>query len=317
MIMKNIIVAGGAGFIGSHLCERLIKEGHHVICIDNLITGNRNNIKELEASKAFDYIEHDVSSPDINKTIKQRYERIEEIYDLASPASPVDYVMYPIETLMVGSFGAKNLLDLALHYKARILMASTSEVYGDPLEHPQKEDYWGNVNPIGVRSCYDESKRFMEAISSAYMRKYGLCVRIARIFNTYGPKMRLNDGRVVPNFMSQALNGQDITVYGDGSQTRSFCYVSDLVDGLVRLMGSDVRTPVNLGNPDEKTILDFAQSITSMLSSKSRIVHKELPSDDPQRRRPDISKAKTLLSWEPKVSFEEGMLITSEYFKRT
>ncbi len=314
---KRIIVAGGAGFIGSHLCDTLVKEGHSVACIDNLITGDKKNIDHLMGSEKFDYIEADVSSSGLVEMIRGKYQHVDEIYDMASPASPVDYVMYPIETLMVGSFGAKNLLDLALGYGARILMASTSEVYGDPLEHPQKEEYWGNVNPVGVRSCYDESKRFMEAISSAYIRKHGLKVRIARIFNTYGPRMRLNDGRVVPNFMSQALNDKDITIYGDGLQTRSFCYVSDLVDGLMRLMASDVNTPVNLGNPDEKSMLDFANNIIKLLGSKSRIVHLELPPDDPQRRRPDITKAKNRLGWEPKVTFEQGMMRTAEYFKKS
>jgi nucleoside-diphosphate-sugar epimerase len=314
--MKRVIVAGGAGFIGSHLCDTIINNGDQVICLDNLITGSKDNIVHLLSNPRFDYTEVDVTSVNILKLIKDKYDHIDEIYDLASPASPVDYILYPIETLTVGSFGAKNLLDLALHYGSRILMASTSEVYGDPLEHPQKEEYWGNVNPIGIRSCYDESKRFMEAITAAYIRKYGLNAKIARIFNTYGPRMRLNDGRVVPNFISQALNNEDITVYGDGSQTRSFCYVSDLVNGLILLMSSDVNTPVNLGNPDERSVMDFAKDIVGMLPTKSKIITTELPKDDPQRRKPDITKAKEYLSWFPKVGFKEGVQLTIEYFRK-
>ncbi len=313
--MKIVVVAGGSGFIGSHLCDVLIDRGCFVVCIDNFITGNKANIAHLKNSKSFELIEEDISSPGFIKIIQDKYKSIDEIYNLASPASPVDYVLYPVETLMVGSFGAKNLLDLALKYNARILMASTSEVYGDPLEHPQKEEYWGNVNPVGVRSCYDEAKRFMEAITSTYIRKYSVAGRISRIFNTYGPRMRLNDGRVVPNFIPQALNNKDITVYGDGLQTRSFCYVSDLVEGFILLMKSDVTTPVNLGNPEERTILDFAKSIISMVNSNSKIIHLELPGDDPQRRKPDISKAENLLGWSPKVSFEEGISKTVKYFK--
>jgi len=313
--MKIVMVAGGSGFIGSHLCDALIDRGCFVVCVDNFITGNKANIAHLRSSDSFELIEADISSSDFVKVIRDKYKKVDEIYNLASPASPVDYVLYPIETLMAGSFGAKNLLDLALEYKARILMTSTSEVYGDPLEHPQKEEYWGNVNPIGVRSCYDESKRFMEAITSAYIRKYLVEGRISRIFNTYGPRMRLNDGRVVPNFIPQALNNKDITVYGDGLQTRSFCYVSDMVEGLVLLMKSDVTTPVNLGNPEERTILDFAKSIISMVNSNSKIIHLKLPNDDPQRRKPNISKANNLLGWNPKVGFKEGVSKTVAYFK--
>jgi len=314
--MKRVLVAGGAGFIGSHLCDAIINNGDQVVCLDNLITGSKDNIVHLIDNPKFDYIEFDVTNVNILKLIKDKYDKIDEIYDLASPASPVDYILYPIETLTVGSFGAKNLLDLALHYGSRILMASTSEVYGDPLEHPQQEEYWGNVNPIGIRSCYDESKRFMEAITAAYIRKYGLNAKIARIFNTYGPRMRLNDGRVVPNFISQALNNQDITVYGDGSQTRSFCYVSDLVNGLILLMASGLNTSVNLGNPDERSVMDFAKDVVGMLPTKSKIITTALPKDDPQRRKPDITKAKKHLSWSPTIGFKEGMQLTIEYFKK-
>ena len=313
--MKTVMVAGGSGFIGSHLCDALIDRGCFVVCVDNFITGNKKNTEHLKGSKSFDMVEADISSPDFKKMVQDKYEKLDEIYNMASPASPVDYVMYPVETLMAGSAGAKNLLDLAVSYKARILMASTSEVYGDPLVHPQKEEYWGNVNPVGVRSCYDEAKRFMEAITSTYIRKYSVEARISRIFNTYGPRMRLNDGRVVPNFIPQALKGDDLTVYGDGSQTRSFCYVSDLVEGLMALMKSDVKTPVNLGNPEERTILDFAKDIVGMVNSKSRIVYTELPSDDPKKRKPDISKAKSLIGWEPKISFKDGISRTVEFFK--
>lgn len=315
--MNTVLVAGGAGFIGSHLCDALLSKGSTVICVDNFITGDKNNIAHLKGSKSFELIEADISVPETNKIIESKYNKIDEIYNLASPASPVDYVLYPIETLMVGSMGTKNLLDMALKHKAKILVASTSEVYGDPLEHPQKETYWGNVNPVGVRSCYDEAKRFMEALTSAYKRKYALRIRISRIFNTYGPRMRLNDGRVVPNFIPQAIKGEDITVYGDGSQTRSFCYVSDMVDGLISLMNSEVDTPINIGNPEERSILDFAKAVVRMTGSNSKIVNFPLPSDDPKRRKPDISKAKELLKWSPRVSFEDGIYKTVEYFKNS
>lgn len=315
--MKTVLVAGGAGFIGSHLCDALLSKGNTVICVDNFITGDKNNIAHLKGSNSFELIEVDISAPETNKIIEDKYSKIDEIYNLASPASPVDYILYPIETLMVGSMGTKNLLDMALKHRAKILVASTSEVYGDPLEHPQQETYWGNVNPIGVRSCYDEAKRFMEALTSAYKRKYALRTRISRIFNTYGPRMRLNDGRVVPNFIPQAIKGEDVTVYGDGSQTRSFCYVSDMVDGLMSLMDSEVDTPVNIGNPEERSILDFAKAVVRMTGSNSKIVNFPLPADDPKRRRPDISKAKELLSWSPKVSFDEGIHKTVEYFKNS
>jgi len=310
--MKNILVAGGAGFVGSHLCDYLVKEAN-VVCVDNLITGNIDNIKHLEGNKQFKFINIDICSNSLSEVLASY--KFDRIYNLASPASPIDYIEYPIETLLVGSVGSKNLLDITVKDKARMLIASTSEVYGDPLEHPQKEEYWGNVNPIGIRSCYDEAKRFMEAMTMAYKRKKNVDIRICRIFNTYGPRMRLADGRVVPNFISQALRGEDITVYGDGSQTRSFCYVSDLVDGIVKLMESNIDTPVNLGNPNERTIMDFAKGIIQILNSKSAI--KQLPPfpDDPQKRKPDITKAKKFLGWEPKVDFKDGIKTTIEYFK--
>ncbi|MCX6112987.1 MAG: SDR family oxidoreductase [Proteobacteria bacterium] len=310
--MKTIIVAGGAGFLGSHLCDELVKE-NKVICVDNLITGFKDNIKHLLSNRYFDYVQMDICSKEFFDKFSKI--KIDRIYNMASPASPVDYVEYPIETLMAGSMGAKNLLDLALIHKARILVASTSEIYGDPLEHPQKEEYWGNVNPIGVRSCYDEAKRFMEAITSAYKRKHNVSIRIVRIFNTYGPRMRLTDGRVVPNFISQALKGEPLTIYGDGSYTRSFCYVSDLVAGLMALMDSDVDTPVNLGNPEERTILEFAKTIMSLVSSKSSIKYMPALPDDPKKRCPDISKAKKLLGWNTRIDLKTGISKTIDYFK--
>lgn len=310
--MKTILVAGGAGFVGSHLCDRLIAD-NKIICVDNLITGSKNNITHLIDNRSFEFVEMDICSKEFLDKFKKV--KIDQIYNMASPASPVDYVEYPIETLMVGSLGAKNLLDIALEHKARILVASTSEIYGDPLEHPQKENYWGNVNPIGVRSCYDEAKRFMEAITFAYKRKHNLEIRIVRIFNTYGPRMRLADGRVVPNFISQAIKGEAITIYGDGAQTRSFCYVSDLVSGLVGLMNSDVDTPMNIGNPEERTILEFAQTILSLVSSKSTIKYFPALPDDPQKRKPDISKAKKLIGWSPLVDLKTGISNTVVYFK--
>jgi len=310
--MKNILVAGGAGFVGSHLCDVLVKNAN-VVCIDNMITGDLGNIKHLENNKQFKFINIDICSPELSKVLSGY--KFDRIYNLASPASPIDYIEYPIETLLTGSIGVKNLLDIATENGARMLIASTSEVYGDPLEHPQKEEYWGNVNPIGLRSCYDEAKRFMEALTMAYKRKKNADIRICRIFNTYGPRMRLADGRVVPNFISQAIKGEDITVYGDGSQTRSFCYVSDLVDGIVKLMESGVDTPVNLGNPNERSIIGFAKDIVEMLGSKSKIEHLPPFPDDPRKRKPDITKAKKLLNWEPKVDFTVGMKMTIEYFK--
>jgi dTDP-glucose 4,6-dehydratase len=310
--MKNVLVAGGAGFVGSHLCDLLIKNAN-VVCVDNMITGALENIKHLENNKQFKFINMDICSTELPKALSGY--KFDMIYNMASPASPIDYIEYPIETLLTGSIGVKNLLDIAIKDGSRILIASTSEVYGDPLEHPQKEEYWGNVNPIGLRSCYDEAKRFMEALTMAYKRKKNADIRICRIFNTYGPRMRLADGRVVPNFISQAIKGEDITVYGDGSQTRSFCYVSDLVDGIVKLMGSDVDTPVNLGNPNERSIIGFAKDIVDMLGSKSKIEHLPPFPDDPRKRRPDITKAKKLLNWEPKVDFTVGIKATIEYFK--
>jgi dTDP-glucose 4,6-dehydratase len=310
--VKKILVAGGAGFIGSHLCERLVSN-NKVICIDNLITGSKNNIKHLLSNSNFEYLEYDISSNEFLDNIKLK--DLDEIYNLASPASPIDYLQHPIETLKVGSVGSSNLLELARLLKSKILFASTSEVYGDPLEHPQKEEYWGNVNPVGVRSCYDEAKRFMEALAVAYKRVYKLDIRIARIFNTYGPRMRLDDGRVVPNFVSQAIKGEPLSIYGDGKQTRSFCYVSDLVDGLVKLMLSDIDTPVNLGNPEERTIIDFADAVIKITKTKLEFNYQNIPEDDPKKRKPDISKAKKHLDWEPVVSLEEGLSSTIEYFR--
>lgn len=310
--MKNILVAGGAGFVGSHLCDVLVKDAN-VVCVDNMITGSPDNIKHLENNKHFKFVNMDICSPELSKTLSGY--KFERIYNMASPASPIDYIEYPIQTLLAGSVGVKNLLDIAVKDHARILIASTSEVYGDPLEHPQKEEYWGNVNPIGVRSCYDEAKRFMEAMTMAYKRKKNADIRICRIFNTYGPRMRLADGRVVPNFISQAIKGDNITVYGDGNQTRSFCYVSDLVDGIIKLMESGIDTPVNLGNPNERSMTDFAKDIVNMLGSKSKIEHLPPLPDDPRKRRPDITKAKKLLNWEPKVDITVGLKATIEYFK--
>ncbi|MEZ5403232.1 MAG: UDP-glucuronic acid decarboxylase family protein [Bryobacteraceae bacterium] len=304
----RIVVAGAAGFIGSHLCDRLIHEGHEVVAIDNFITGSPNNLRHLEGNPHFEFREHDVTKPfDVEGGVAA-------VMNLASPASPVDYMEHPIETLEVGSIGTQNLLELARRNDARFLLTSTSECYGDPLEHPQVETYWGNVNPVGPRSCYDESKRFAEAITMAYHRRYGMATRIARIFNTYGPRMQLDDGRVVPAFMKQALNGEPFTVFGSGRQTRSFCYVSDLVDGLYRLTWSEEPYPVNLGNPGEMTILEFAERIKTLSGSSAPIVFEPLPQDDPQRRKPDISKAKRVLGWEPRVSLEQGLRETIEYF---
>jgi len=307
--MARVLVTGGAGFIGSHLCERFLNEGHEVICVDNLLTGDRDNIAHLFASPKFTFVEQDitnyiyVSGP------------LDAIMHFASPASPVDYLELPIQTLKVGSLGTHKALGLAREKKARILVASTSEVYGDPLVHPQKETYWGNVNPIGPRGVYDEAKRFLEALTMAYMRTHGVETRIARIFNTYGPRMRMRDGRVVPNFICQALRDEPLTVYGDGSQTRSFCYVDDLVEGLVRLLWSDEKEPTNLGNPAEMTIMDFAVRIRDLCQSKSEIVHKPLPVDDPKVRQPDIAKANRVLGWEPRMPLEKGLKPTIEWFR--
>ncbi|MEL4306302.1 UDP-glucuronic acid decarboxylase family protein [Methanococcoides sp. LMO-2] len=305
--MKSI-VTGGAGFLGSHLCDLLIENGHEVICIDNLVTGNTRNIDHINSDR-FTYLKHDITKPIYFG------DKIDYIFHLASPASPVDYLELPIQTLKVGALGTYNMLGLAKEQGARLLIASTSEVYGDPLVNPQPEIYWGNVNPIGPRGVYDEAKRYAEAITMAYHRYHGIDTRIVRIFNTYGPRMRAHDGRVVPNFINQALKGDDITVYGDGSQTRSFCYVSDLVGGIYRLMMSDFTEPVNIGNPAEMSVLEFAEEVLDIIESDSNIVFEDLPVDDPKVRRPDISRAKEVLGWEPKVGLKEGLKQTIDYFK--
>ncbi|MCD6508131.1 SDR family oxidoreductase [Candidatus Poribacteria bacterium] len=307
--MKRVLITGGAGFIGSHLCELFLKRGYEVICVDNLISGNIDNIAHLFGER-FTFLRYDITNPIWIPG------RMDYILNFASPASPVDYMNHPIETLRVGAMGTYNMLELAREKGARFLHASTSEVYGDPLIHPQPETYWGNVNPIGPRSVYDEAKRYAEALVMAYHRMYGLDTRIVRIFNTYGPLMRPNDGRAIPNFISQALKNEPITVYGDGSQTRSFTYITDEIDGIYRLLMSDYHEPVNIGNPEEKTILELARLIIEMTGSDSRIVFKPLPKDDPKVRRPDISRAKEVLSWEPKVPLEEGLKETIRYFRR-
>ncbi len=306
----RIIVSGAAGFIGSHMCDRLLAEGHTVVALDNFLTGSKQNLAHLSGNSAFQFVEHDVTrAVALDGTV-------DAVIHMASPASPKDYLEHPIETLDVGSAGTRNMLELALAHQARFLVTSTSETYGDPAVHPQVETYWGNVNPVGPRSCYDESKRFAEALTMAYHRAHNLRTNIARIFNTYGPRMKLNDGRVVPAFLDQALRGEPITVFGDGLQTRSFCYVSDLVDGLYRLMQSDERYPVNLGNPNEMTILEFVERIRRLTGSKSGLVHQPLPQDDPKQRKPDITKAKSILGWEPRVPLEEGLRETIEYFRK-
>jgi dTDP-glucose 4,6-dehydratase len=308
-IFLRFLVSGAAGFIGSHLCDRLLAEGHDVIGLDNLVTGSPRNIAHLADHPHFEFVLHDVTLPYTPE------EPVDGVLHLASLASPKEYLAHPIETLDSGSIGTRNMLEAARHFGVRFLLTSTSECYGDPLEHPQSETYWGNVNPVGLRSCYDESKRFAEALTMAYHRVHGLRTNIARIFNTYGPRMQLNDGRVVPAFLDQAIRREPITVFGDGLQTRSFCYVSDLVDGLYRLMFSEERLPVNLGNPIELTMLEFAERIQRLTGSASSIVHHPLPADDPKRRRPDITKAMQLLGWEPKVSLEEGLRSTVAYFQ--
>jgi dTDP-glucose 4,6-dehydratase len=308
--IKKVLITGGAGFLGSHLCDRFIEEGYHVIAIDNLSTGSIKNIEHLFPLKNFEFYFHDVTK------FVHIPGNLDYILHFASPASPIDYLKMPIQTLKVGSLGTHHLLGLAKEKKAVFLIASTSEIYGDPDVHPQKEEYWGNVNPIGPRGVYDEAKRFMEAITMAYHSYHGLDIRIARIFNTYGSRMRLDDGRALPTFMRQAIEGKDISVFGDGSQSRSFCYVDDMIDGVYRLLLSDYVYPVNLGNPEEITIKEFAEEIIKLTGTKQKIVYEELPVDDPKQRQPDISKARKLLGWEPKVSREEGIKITYEYFKR-
>ena len=311
MKKKTAAITGGAGFIGSHLCDRLIKEGFRVICLDNLITGTKANIKHLLHNKYFSFIEHNVA-----KYISVKG-KVDYVLHFASPASPEDYLKFPIQTLKVGSLGTHNALGLAKEKKTRFIIASTSEVYGDPVEHPQPESYWGNVNPVGVRGCYDEAKRFAEAMTMAYHRVHKINTKIIRIFNTYGPRMRINDGRVVPNFIYQAINNKPITVYGTGRQTRSFCYIDDLVDGIFRLMNANTNEPVNLGNPTEFTILEVARLLIKLTGSKSRIIFKPLPQDDPKQRCPDIGRAKRLLKWQPKVTLREGLIRTIPYFTRT
>jgi len=304
------VVTGGAGFLGSHLCDRLISEDIKVICLDNLLTGRLENIEHLFGNENFQFIKLDVTN------FIHVPSSVDYVLHFASPASPIDYLKLPIQTLKVGSLGTHKALGLAKEKSARFLLASTSEVYGDPLIHPQKEDYWGNVNPVGPRGVYDEAKRFAEAITMAYHRYHNLDTRIVRIFNTYGPRMRIDDGRALPTFFSQALRGEDITVYGEGKQTRSFCYVSDLIDGIFKLLMSDEVMPVNIGNPDEITIEKFAKEVITLTNSKSKIVYKDLPTDDPQIRQPDITKAKSILNWSPKVRREEGLKITLDYFKK-
>jgi len=306
----RIVVSGAAGFIGSHMCDRLLAEGHTVVALDNLLTGSLGNLAHLDREPRFSWREQDITRPFVVEG------PVDCVANLASPASPKDYMEHPIETLDVGSAGTRNMLELALEKKARFLLTSTSECYGDPLVHPQVETYWGNVNPVGLRSCYDESKRFAEALTMAYHRKHGVRTNIARIFNTYGPRMQLNDGRVVPAFLDNALRGDPVTVFGSGAQTRSFCYVSDLVDGLYRLMLSEERYPVNLGNPVELTIMEFAEYILKLTGSRSKIVFEPLPEDDPKQRKPDITKATEVLGWKPLVGLEDGLRQTVEYFRR-
>ncbi len=310
MKLKRILITGGAGFLGSHLCDRLLAEGHDVLCLDNLFTGNKNNIRHLLGHPNFEFIRHDITQP--------IFLEVDEIYNLACPASPVHYQYNHIKTIKTSVMGAINTLGLAKRVKARILQASTSEVYGDPEIHPQREDYWGRVNPIGIRSCYDEGKRAAECLMMDYHRQNGVRIKIVRIFNTYGPRMAIDDGRVVSNFIVQALRGEDITVYGDGAQTRSFCYCDDLIEGIIRMMATPDETigPVNLGNPSEFTILELAENIIRLTGSSSRIVFRPLPQDDPTQRRPDISVAGSLLSWQPRVPLAEGLAKTIAYFRK-
>lgn len=309
MSNKRAVITGGAGFLGSHLCEKMLENGIDVVCIDNLLTGSVDNISHLFGNDHFSFIKHDVTN------FIHVPGNVDYVLHFASPASPIDYLQMPIQTLKVGSLGTHKALGLAKEKKARFLLASTSEIYGDPEIHPQTEDYWGNVNPIGPRGVYDEAKRFAEAITMAYHRFHGVETRIVRIFNTFGPRMRLNDGRALPAFISQALKGEDITVFGDGSQTRSFCYVSDLVDGIFKLLMSDTSDPVNIGNPEEITIREFAEEVVRFTGSKSKLTFLDLPVDDPKVRQPDITRAKNLLNWEPKVSRNEGLIKALDYFK--
>ena len=308
--LKRVLIAGAAGFLGSHLCDKFIGKGYHVIGMDNLSTGNLKNIQHLFPIKEFEFYYHDVTK------FVHVPGKLDYILHFASPASPIDYLKMPIQTLKVGSLGSHNLLGLAKEKNARFLIASTSEIYGDPIEHPQTEEYWGNVNPIGPRGVYDEAKRFMEAITMAYHRFHGVDTRIVRIFNTYGPRMRLDDGRALPAFIGQALRGEDITVFGDGTQTRSFCFVEDEIEGIFRLLMSDYTDPVNIGNPEEITIRQFAEEVIALTGTKQKIVYHPLPEDDPKVRQPDITKAKKILKWEPKVPRSEGLKITYEYFKK-
>jgi dTDP-glucose 4,6-dehydratase len=306
---KRVLITGGAGFLGSHLCDRFIREGYHVIAMDNLITGDLRNIEHLFKLKEFEFYHHDVT-----KFIHVPG-NLDYIMHFASPASPIDYLKIPIQTLKVGAMGTHNCLGLAKAKNARMLVASTSEVYGDPLVHPQTEEYWGNVNPVGPRGVYDEAKRYLESITMAYHNFHGVETRIVRIFNTYGPRMRLNDGRALPAFIGQALRGEDMTVFGDGSQTRSFCYVDDLIEGIYRLLLSDYHMPVNIGNPDEISLKDFAEEVLALTGNKVKIIYKPLPADDPKQRKPDITKAKAILDWEPRVHRKEGLKKTYDYFR--
>lgn len=308
--MKKIMITGGAGFLGSHLCDRLIREKHDVLCVDNYFTGSKQNIAHLLGKANFELLRHDVTFP--------LYVEVEQIYNLACPASPVHYQFDPVQTTKTSVHGAINMLGLAKRVKARILQASTSEVYGDPEIHPQTEDYWGRVNPIGIRSCYDEGKRCAETLFFDYFRQHGLDIKVVRIFNTYGPRMHPNDGRVVSNFIVQALKGQDITIYGDGSQTRSFCYVDDLIDGMVSMMQTDVgfTGPINMGNPDEFSMLELAENVLRLTKSRSKLSFKTLPQDDPRQRQPDIALARQALSWQPKVKLEDGLRETIAYFRK-